>query len=75
MVAWPSDAKPWVPSGEPTGMFAEAGLTKVTESAMDKTVAATLPFLPNLSSIRSPSVNRWLNPPEYLAVLMDNVDT
>ena len=64
MVAFPSEAKPWVPSGEPTGMLAEAGLTNVKESATDKTVAATLPFLPNLSSIGSPSVNGWLIPPE-----------
>ena len=66
------ETKSCVPCGAPSGTIAEAGLTKVMESAADKTVAASFPFFPILLSMEAPSVKGWIDP--SLAVSMPKVD-
>ena len=72
IVALPFETKSCVPTGAPSGTIAEAGLTKVAESAADKKVAAIFPLLPILLSIRAPSVKGWTSP--SLAVFLLKVD-
>jgi hypothetical protein len=69
----PFETKSCVPSGALGGTIAEAGLTKVTESAVDKTIAASFPLLPMLLSIKAPSVKGWISP--SLAVFLLKVDS
>ncbi len=69
----PFETKSCVPSGALGGIIAEAGLTKVTERAVDKTIAASFPLLPILLSIEAPSVKGWISP--SLAVFLLKVDS
>jgi hypothetical protein len=69
MVDLPFETKSCVPSGALGGTIAEAGLIKVTESAVDTTIAASFPFLPMLLSITAPSVQGWKAPSHAVSIL------
>jgi hypothetical protein len=69
MVDLPLETKSCVPTGAPSGTIAEAGLTNVTESADDRTIAASFPFLPMLLSITAPSVQGWTDPSTECSLL------